>query len=187
MLNLKHLFGRLPPSVVDHQLLFLAVGTVSYWLILGYYKGQSRKVRNIILTDISINANCISVKPNLSPLHCQLETLQLTHIPSTEFTVPLFSLLGAVNYLLDARKVINAGLKKVSILCSYDLLQAMLREASQWPNTMFKIPDLLQWIVVATEPSMIEEIRKAPDDVLSFLDALEEVSSFLSSPRCSPE
>jgi hypothetical protein len=43
---------------------------------------------------------------------------------------------------------------------------------------MFKIPDLLHWIVVATEPSMIEEIRKAPEDVLSFVDAVEEVSSF---------
>ena len=92
-----------------------------------------------------------------------------------------------MNYLLDARKVINANLKKVSILCSYDLLQAMLREVSQWPNRMFKIPDLLQWIVIATEPSMIEEIRKAPDDVLSFMDALDEVSSFLSSPHCSTD
>ena len=53
----------------------------------------------------------------------------------------------------------------------------MLRDFSQWPNKMFKIPDLLQWIVVATEPSIIEEIRKAPEDVLSAMDALEEVST----------
>jgi hypothetical protein len=52
MLNLKHLFGGLPPAVVDHQLLLVAVGTAAYWLIFGYYKGQSRKVRNLILTDI---------------------------------------------------------------------------------------------------------------------------------------
>jgi hypothetical protein len=52
---------------------------------------------------------------------------------------------------------------------------------------MFKIPDLLQWIVVATEPSMIEEIRKAPEDVLSFMEAIEEVSSFRSSPPCSTD
>ena len=53
----------------------------------------------------------------------------------------------------------------------------MLRDFSQWPNKMFKIPDSLQWIVVATEPSIIEEIRKAPEDVLSAMDALEEVST----------
>ena len=48
---------------------------------------------------------------------------------------------------------------------------------------MFKIPDLLEWIVIATEPSTIEEIRKAPEDVLSFMDALEEVSNSCSSSR----
>jgi hypothetical protein len=50
---------------------------------------------------------------------------------------------------------------------------------------MFKIPDLLHWIVVATEPSMIEEIRKAPEDVLSFMDALEEVRNSCLRSRCS--
>ena len=48
---------------------------------------------------------------------------------------------------------------------------------------MFKVPDLLQWIVVATEPSTIDDIMKAPEDVLSLVNALEEVSSFFSSPR----
>jgi hypothetical protein len=58
MLNLKHLFqGGLPPAVADHQLLLVAVGTVAYWLILGYYKGESRKVRNRILAGRTINAN----------------------------------------------------------------------------------------------------------------------------------
>jgi len=51
----------------------------------------------------------------------------------------------------------------------------MLREFSQWP--VFKIPDLLHWIVVVTEPSMVEEIRKAPENLLSFIDALDDVSS----------
>ena len=57
MLDLKHLFGRLPPAVADHQLLLVAVGTVAYWLVLRYYKGESRKVRNRILAGKSINAN----------------------------------------------------------------------------------------------------------------------------------
>jgi len=59
----------------------------------------------------------------------------------------------------------------------------MLREFSQWPNTRFKIPDLLHWIVVVTEPSMVEEIRKAPENVLSFIDAVDDVSIFRSILR----
>ncbi|KIM38977.1 hypothetical protein M413DRAFT_447338 [Hebeloma cylindrosporum] len=121
MFDLKDLFGALPPSIVDHQLLLVGLGTVS-WLIFGYYKGQSRK---------------------------------LTHIPSIGSDIPLFSSFGALNYLLDSRKVINAGVKK-------------------WPNAVFKIPDMLQWLVVITESRVIEEIRKAPESVLSFMESLDE-------------
>ena len=42
---------------------------------------------------------------------------------------------------------------------------------------------MLEWLVVATEPKVIEEIRKAPEGLLSFKDAVDEVSSFRSSPR----
>jgi hypothetical protein len=46
---------------------------------------------------------------------------------------------------------------------------------------------MLEWLVVATERSVIEDIRKAPDSVLSFKDAIEEVSKVRPnpSPRCS--
>ena len=47
---------------------------------------------------------------------------------------------------------------------------------SQWPNGIFKIPDMLQWLVVVTESRVIEEIRKAPESVLSFMASLDEVS-----------
>ena len=58
MLNLKHLFGGLPQAIVNHQLLLVAVGTIAYWLTLGYYKGESRKVRNLrVLVGRTINAN----------------------------------------------------------------------------------------------------------------------------------
>ncbi|KIM38724.1 hypothetical protein M413DRAFT_447671 [Hebeloma cylindrosporum] len=83
------------------------------------------------------------------------ESRKLKHIPSTESNVPLFSYLGALKFLLDSRKVVNAGLKK-------------------WPNTMFKIPDLLEWVVVTPEPSVIDEIRKAPENSLSSADAFDE-------------
>ena len=79
--------------------------------------------------------------------------------------------------MLDARKVVNAGVKKVSFFLLFPR-QVMLRRISQWPSGLFKIPEMLQWLVVATGPSMIEEIRKAPDSVFSSQEAIEEVSSF---------
>jgi hypothetical protein len=44
MFDIKGLLGGLPRAIVDHQLLLIGVGTILYWLILAYCKGQSRKV-----------------------------------------------------------------------------------------------------------------------------------------------
>ena len=69
-------------------------------------------------------------------------------------------------------------MKKVSV-CDFVSRRAMLRRFSQWPTAIFKVPDIVQWIVVASEPRVIEDIRKAPDSVLSFMVAVEKVSRFL--------
>jgi len=45
MFNLQVLFGGDPLP-----LHLIGVGTVAYVLILGYYKGQSRKVQTLVLT-----------------------------------------------------------------------------------------------------------------------------------------
>ena len=44
---------------------------------------------------------------------------------------------------------------------------------------MFKVPDLFQWVIVATGSKHIEDLYKAPDNVLSLLDALDEVKFYL--------
>ena len=111
---------------------------------------------------------------------------QLTHISSTASDLPLFSYVGTLNFLRDSRRVLNDGVKKVSFWISA-LMQAILRGLSQWPSGWFKVPAMLQWHVVATEPRVIEEIRKATDTVFSSQEAIEEVSSFhsITSPRGS--
>jgi hypothetical protein len=38
----------LPPAIVEHQLLL--VGLAVAWLVLGYFNGESRKVRSPFLT-----------------------------------------------------------------------------------------------------------------------------------------
>ena len=45
------------------------------------------------------------------------------------------------------------------------------------PDAIFKIPDMFQWIVVATSSKHIEDISKAPDNVLSHMEFIDEVSS----------
>lgn len=47
---------------------------------------------------------------------------------------------------------------------------------------MFKVPELERWHVIVTSPKLVEEVRKAPEDVLSlsyFLDEVSEASSAL--------
>jgi hypothetical protein len=48
---------------------------------------------------------------------------------------------------------------------------------------MFKIPNLFQWSVVVTDSKHIEDIYKAPDNALSIMKAIEDVSSI--SESCS--
>ncbi|KAF8153783.1 cytochrome P450 [Crassisporium funariophilum] len=84
------------------------------------------------------------------------QTRQLKHIPSAGSNFPVISYLGTLGYLLDARKVINGGIKK-------------------WHGGVFKIPDLFKWVVVLTDPKQIEDLRKAPESVLSAFEAIDEL------------
>jgi len=49
------------------------------------------------------------------------------------------------------------------------------KSVKQWPDTVFKVPDLFQWIIVATGSKHLEDLYKAPDNVLSFMDAFVEL------------
>jgi hypothetical protein len=39
------------------------------------------------------------------------------------------------------------------------------------------VPELERWHVIVTSPELVEEVRKAPEDVLSLSHYLDEVSS----------
>ncbi|KAF8816993.1 cytochrome P450 [Phlegmacium glaucopus] len=84
------------------------------------------------------------------------QTRKLKHIPSVSSDIPPFSYFGTFRFLRNSTDTINKGVKK-------------------WPDHMFKVPDLFQWIVVATGPKHIEELYKAPDHVFSSFDALAEI------------
>ena len=51
----------------------------------------------------------------------------------------------------------------------------------QWPDAVFKMPDVFQWIVIATGTKHLEDIYRAPDNVLSNLEAIDDVRSIFES------
>ena len=53
------------------------------------------------------------------------------------------------------------------LLCKY--------APSQWPGRIFKIPTPTGWQVVLTDPTHIDDIRKAPEYVLSANKVIEDV------------
>ena len=60
--------------------------------------------------------------------------------------------------------------------------QCGLNQCFQHKNGVFKVPELERWHVIVTSPKLVEEVRKAPEDVLSlsyFLDEVSEASSSL--------
>lgn len=51
-----------------------------------------------------------------------------------------------------------------------------LNHLKHYPG-LFKIPTMGRWMVVATGPQLIDDIRRASDDQLSFTEAISEVIS----------
>ena len=41
---------------------------------------------------------------------------------------------------------------------------------------MFKVALLDQWLVVVSGPKMVDELRRRPDEELSFMEGIEDVS-----------
>ena len=50
-----------------------------------------------------------------------------------------------------------------------------LKESSQYRGSVFKIPTVTNWVIVASGSDKVEEIRRAPDSILSMRDAIEGV------------
>ncbi|KAF8959646.1 cytochrome P450 [Flammula alnicola] len=111
--------------VVHNPLLLIGITSVLYWFLLSHYTGQTRKYH------------------------------QLKHIPTVGSEEPFLSYFGALTFIIDARKLVDTGMKK-------------------WPKRMFKVPQMSEWMVIASQPKAIEELRKAPENVLSSMIAIDE-------------
>ncbi|KAG5651328.1 hypothetical protein H0H81_009081 [Sphagnurus paluster] len=80
---------------------------------------------------------------------------KLDHIPAVGYQSHILSYIGAFEFLFNAQKMVQRG---------YD----------QYRNGIFKIPNLDRWRVVVTGKDAIEMVRKTPEDILSFQDAVNE-------------
>lgn len=67
------------------------------------------------------------------------------------------------------------GLPNGSYKCSF--LAAMFWTSTKHKGDMFRVPLIDKWVVVLTGPRLVEELRKVPEEDLSFDHAVRDVSS----------
>ncbi|KAF8075266.1 cytochrome P450 [Lyophyllum atratum] len=80
---------------------------------------------------------------------------KLDHIPAVGFQSQILSFIGGFEFIFNTRNLVQRGCDK-------------------YGHGIFKIPNLGKWLVVVNGNKYIEDIRKAPEDVLSFHDSVEE-------------
>lgn len=88
-------------------------------------------------------------------------SFQLRHIPTSGSSFPIFSYLEGLRWLTDGAKMIQEGYDKFA------------------SSGIFKIPMSDQWLVLISDPALIDELRKMPDDVANLRGAIFEVSLLL--------
>ncbi|KAI9464594.1 cytochrome P450 [Lactarius psammicola] len=79
----------------------------------------------------------------------------LDAIPTVGFSDPLLSYFSALRFNLVGPSMLKHGYKKTN-------------------RGLFKIATFRRWMVLASSPELVEDVRKAPDDVLSIKAALTE-------------
>ncbi|KDR68413.1 hypothetical protein GALMADRAFT_78764 [Galerina marginata CBS 339.88] len=81
---------------------------------------------------------------------------QLRHIPTIGSSGILSSYFGAFKFFRHGREMIQEGYTK-------------------YYGTAFKVPTISRWVVVVSGPQMLDDIRRATDDQLSFREAVAEL------------
>ncbi|KAF8697276.1 hypothetical protein AX14_001384, partial [Amanita brunnescens Koide BX004] len=88
-----------------------------------------------------------------------VNNFKLMSIPTVGTSNPLTSYIGAYRSQKHAMEFVQEGYHK-------------------YRGSVFKVPTMTNWMIVASGPDKVEEIRRAPDGVLSMRDGLEG-SSFI--------
>ncbi|KAI0059971.1 cytochrome P450 [Artomyces pyxidatus] len=80
----------------------------------------------------------------------------LSTIPAVGYSAPILSFITAFQFNVDGHKLLQQG---------YDKYKPGLFKIAMWD----------QWYVVATGPQLVNDISKAPDDVLSVMEGSHEL------------
>ncbi|KAK7678985.1 hypothetical protein QCA50_017928 [Cerrena zonata] len=80
----------------------------------------------------------------------------LPSVPTIGYTAPILSYYSAVQFVIKGREMVQEGYNK-------------------YKGGAFKVPELFYWHVVVTGPKLIDDLRKAGSDELSFNEAAAEM------------
>ncbi|KAF8078797.1 cytochrome P450 [Lyophyllum atratum] len=83
----------------------------------------------------------------------------LRHIPTIGPSRFPFSYIGAIWFFFNAKNMLNEGYRRHRL-------------------SAFKVARFTRWIVIITGPQLIEELRKAPEDEMSYDDVCAEMKDF---------
>ena len=102
--------------------------------------------------------------------------LQLNAIPTVGGpSAPLLSYIAAFNFMKDGKDLLVQGYQKVRCCRFEGYLYVMLTRMMQYRGSAFKVALLDQWMVIVSGSKMVDELRKRPDEELSFIEGVEEV------------
>ena len=101
---------------------------------------------------------------------------QLSVIPTVGFSDPILSYLSVVQYTFDGDRMLKNGYEKA--ICNiYPFLNRIVDASTylQISPGLFKIAQFRRWMVLATGSQLIDDIKRAPDNVLSHTEPMDEV------------
>ncbi|KZV74004.1 cytochrome P450 [Peniophora sp. CONT] len=84
-----------------------------------------------------------------------IHNLKFSAIPTVGYSEPLLSWITGIQFLTNAKAMVHEGYLK-------------------YKPGVFKVANIDGWVVVAAGAQYVDEVRKAPDDVLSFVEATEQ-------------
>jgi len=130
-------------------------------------------IRHLFYGDMDIvNVTCMTDFPLFSVL--ALGTLvylshrlsqskhALSNLPTIGYSSPLLSYISGLRFLLHGGDMVQEGYEK-------------------YKGGIFKVAELFDWQVIVTGATLIEELRQAKEDQLSFDEAIVET---ISRPQC---
>lgn len=83
--------------------------------------------------------------------------------------------MSIISFLHKPKALLREGYERVRSWNSVCCLPAFTFLSLQFHGSVFKVALFGQWMVVVSGPKMVDELRKRPDEEMSFIEGVEEV------------